>query len=65
MRVLIDRVEAGTAIARGPGDAPEIDGLVRFAANGSTRVGEFAEVQITAADTYDLRACLLQSSISH
>jgi len=45
MRVLIDRVEAGTAIARGPG-CPKIDGLVRFAANGSTRVGNLPRFKL-------------------
>jgi ribosomal protein S12 methylthiotransferase len=65
-RVLIDRIEAdGTAIARGPGDAPEIDGVVRFAADRGSKPGEFAEVQITGADTYDLQARLLQSNIAH
>ena len=65
LQVLVDRIEAGTAIARGPGDAPEIDGVVRFAAGKATKAGEFAEVEITGADTYDLRASLLQSSIRH
>jgi ribosomal protein S12 methylthiotransferase len=65
MRVLIDRLEDGTAIARGPGDAPEIDGLVRFTADQRTTPGEFAEVEITGADTYDLQARLLQSSMTH
>jgi ribosomal protein S12 methylthiotransferase len=65
MRVLIDRLEAGTAIARGPGDAPEIDGLVRFAADKSTKPGEFAEVEVIGADTYDLQARLLQGSMTH
>jgi ribosomal protein S12 methylthiotransferase len=65
MRVLVDRLEDGSAIARGPGDAPEIDGLVRFEAGRSTKVGEFAEVEITAAETYDLRARLLQGTMTH
>jgi ribosomal protein S12 methylthiotransferase len=53
-RVLVDAVEDGVAIARSAGDAPEIDGVVRIRAGGRLKVGEFAEVEITAAGTYDL-----------
>ena len=55
-RVLVDRVEDGIAIARTSGDAPEIDGVVRIKASAATRPGEFIEVEITGADTYDLEA---------
>jgi ribosomal protein S12 methylthiotransferase len=54
LRVLVDRVAEGVAIARTAGDAPEIDGVVRIPAGAATRPGEFLEVTITAADTYDL-----------
>ena len=53
-KVLVDRIEKGVAIARTAGDAPDIDGVLRFAAAKSTRAGEFAEVLVTGADTYDL-----------
>jgi len=56
MRVLIDRVTDGIAIARTSGDAPEIDGVVRIRATAATQPGEFIEVEITGADTYDLEA---------
>jgi ribosomal protein S12 methylthiotransferase len=61
-RVLVDAVEgegrSAVALARSYADAPEIDGTVRIhgAGAGRLRVGEFAEVRITAADTYDLAA---------
>jgi ribosomal protein S12 methylthiotransferase len=55
-RVLVDAIEADVAIARSAGDAPEIDGLVRVRGGGKLKVGEFAEVEITAAGTYDLEA---------
>jgi ribosomal protein S12 methylthiotransferase len=57
MTVLIDEVDEaeGVAVARGPGDAPEIDGRVLIEGDG-LRPGEFVDVRITAADTYDLRA---------
>jgi ribosomal protein S12 methylthiotransferase len=58
LRVLVDRVADGVAIARSAGDAPEIDGVVRLTASAATRPGDFIEVDITAAGTYDLEARL-------
>jgi ribosomal protein S12 methylthiotransferase len=60
MRVLVDRVEARTAIARSEADAPEIDGTVRISGRGVARLrpGEFADVVTTAATAYDLTARL-------
>jgi ribosomal protein S12 methylthiotransferase len=57
-RVLIDSVERGLAIARSAGEAPEIDGVVRVRGGGKLEVGNFADVEITGADTYDLEARL-------
>jgi len=54
LTVIIDRHEGRTAIGRTMGDAPEIDGTVQIARGTQLRVGEFAQVKITAADTYDL-----------
>jgi ribosomal protein S12 methylthiotransferase len=56
VRVLVDAVQHGVAIARSAGEAPEIDGIVRVRGGGKLKVGEFADVQITAAGTYDLQA---------
>jgi ribosomal protein S12 methylthiotransferase len=56
MRVLVDRIEDSTAIARSTADAPEIDGIVRFPATRGIAAGEFVNVQITASDAYDLTA---------
>lgn len=50
IRVLVE--EPG--IARGPGDAPDIDGRVYV--DRSLPVGEFADVRILDADDYDLYA---------
>jgi ribosomal protein S12 methylthiotransferase len=60
MRVLVDRVEARTAIARSAADAPEIDGTVRITGRGASKLrpGEFAEVVTTASTAYDLKARL-------
>ena len=63
MRVLVDRIDGGVAVARGPGDAPEIDGIVRVhtgsgtvAGGGRIAAGAFLDVEITGADAYDLDA---------
>ncbi len=56
IKVLVDRIEDGVAIARSASDAPEIDGLVRIATAGKLKVGDFAQVAIIAAGAYDLEA---------
>jgi len=56
MRVLVDSVAEDGAIARSEADAPEIDGVVRIAATQGLRPGDWADVEITASDTYDLYA---------
>lgn len=55
-RVLIDEViNSGGPVGRGrtSWQAPEIDGVVQVR-KGSSKPGEFMEVRITEADTYDL-----------
>jgi len=39
-------------------DAPEIDGVVRIQRGGKLLVGDWADVEIIAADDYDLTARL-------
>jgi ribosomal protein S12 methylthiotransferase len=56
IQVLVDGVEGRTAIARSAADAPEIDGVVRITNGGKLKIGEFAQVQVTRADAYDLTA---------
>ena len=58
MRVLVDGIEKNTAIARSEADAPEIDGVVRIRNAKSLQPGDWADVEITAADAYDLHARL-------
>jgi ribosomal protein S12 methylthiotransferase len=60
LRVLVDSVENGQAIARTEGDAPEIDGVVRIRNAGRLRAGDWADVEIIAADAYDLEATLTE-----
>jgi ribosomal protein S12 methylthiotransferase len=56
MRVLIDAVETGRAIARSEGDAPEIDGHVIIEQAAGLRAGDWAEIEVTGAGDYDLSA---------
>ena len=57
MTVLIDEVREDRIIARGPGDAPEIDGLVIVdGAWEDVAPGDFIEVQVTGYDDHDLFA---------
>jgi ribosomal protein S12 methylthiotransferase len=59
MRVLVDSVERNTATARSEADAPEIDGVVRIPRAGKLRPGDWADVEITGADAYDLAGRLI------
>jgi ribosomal protein S12 methylthiotransferase len=54
MRVLVDLVGDDGAIARSAADAPEIDGTVKIFKPGKLRAGDWADVQITGSDDYDL-----------
>jgi ribosomal protein S12 methylthiotransferase len=54
VRVLVDEVHEGTALARSAGEAPQIDGVVRIERAGKLRAGDWADAQITGTDTYDL-----------
>ena len=67
MRVLVDEVTDGVAIARSTGDAPQIDGVVRIETGGgntraSLRAGDWADVEIVSADAYDLAGRLTEDS---
>jgi ribosomal protein S12 methylthiotransferase len=61
-QVLVDAIEGAgetrVAVARSYADAPEIDGTVRIAGPRARQLkpGDFARVEITGADTYDLLA---------
>jgi len=59
MRVLIDAVEKTKAIGRSEADAPEIDGVVRIPRAGKLKPGDWADVEIVAADAYDLEGRLI------
>jgi ribosomal protein S12 methylthiotransferase len=56
--VLVDHVDDGGAIARGPGDAPDIDGVVRIDDARRVAAGTFVPVRVTGSDAHDLAATL-------
>lgn len=56
MQVLVDEVDEEGAIARSQADAPEIDGLVFIPDGHHLNPGDLVEVEIFAADEYDLWA---------
>ncbi len=57
MTVLIDAVEKEAIYARGPGDAPEVDGQIVIEGEwDDIEAGDFMQVQITSYDEHDLYA---------
>jgi len=62
MRVLVDSVEKNGAVARSEADAPEIDGVVRISDAKKLKIGDWADVEITSADAYDLQARVVERS---
>jgi ribosomal protein S12 methylthiotransferase len=54
--VLFDRIEGDYFIGRTEFDSPEVDNevLVKKTADNFIRIGDFAQIQITSADHYDL-----------
>ena len=56
MRVLVDAIDGEVAIARSEADAPEIDGVVRIEDGAGLAPGDWCDVEIDAADDYDLYA---------
>jgi len=58
MKVLVDTIGTGGAVARSAADAPEIDGIVHIAPDATLKAGDFANVRITGADAHDLTAAI-------
>ncbi|HEV2978489.1 MAG TPA: 30S ribosomal protein S12 methylthiotransferase RimO [Casimicrobiaceae bacterium] len=56
LKVLVDAVEPGRAIARSAADAPEIDGTVLIEDGRELAVGEFVRVRVVGSSEHDLRA---------
>jgi len=60
-RVLIDQAAPGGGIGRTAGEAPEIDGVVRVAADQTLQPGQFYDARIVDSDEHDLSAVLVRS----
>ena len=60
MIVLVDEVHEDHVLARGPGDAPEIDGQVIIQGSWEVEPGDFVEVDITGSDAHDLFAKMVE-----
>jgi len=58
--VLVDEVQEQQVIARGPGDAPEIDGQVFIEGAWELQPGDFVEVEIAGSDEHDLYAQMVE-----
>jgi ribosomal protein S12 methylthiotransferase len=56
LKVLVDAVEPGRAVARSAADAPEIDGSVIIEDGRELAVGEFVRVRVVGSSEHDLRA---------
>lgn len=56
MIVLVDQVADDRLVARGPGDAPEIDGTVVVPGDWDLSPGDFIRVKITGSGDHDLTA---------
>jgi ribosomal protein S12 methylthiotransferase len=69
IQALVDGFDTdeGCLIARGPGDAPDIDGIIRVHKDLNSRhaieveVGAFIEIEVTDSDSYDLEAVFVRS----
>lgn len=61
LKVLIEeRLPDGRWVGRSEGDAPEIDGLVYVHSPITFEIGDFVQVKITEADSYDLMGEVVQ-----
>jgi ribosomal protein S12 methylthiotransferase len=60
MRVLVDEVKEGAALARSAAEAPQIDGVIRIEhVPARLRAGDWAEIEVVGADAYDLAGRLV------
>ncbi len=59
-RVLVTGRQAGLYTGRSAWEAPDADGLIRFESKSALKPGEFTDVMITKADTYDLTGAVVE-----
>lgn len=56
IKVIIDRKEGEFWIGRSEGDSPEVDNEVLVKSTKKLKIGEFYDVEVTSADSFDLFA---------
>ena len=54
-KVLVTDAKDGFYLGRSEREAPDADGAIVFTAAQAPTIGEFVQVKITGADTYDLK----------
>ena len=54
-KVLVTDAKDGFYLGRSEREAPDADGAIVFTAKEAPTVGEFVQVKLTGADTYDLK----------
>ena len=59
-RVLVTGRQAGLYTGRSAWEAPDADGFIRFESKSALKPGEFTDVMIAKADTYDLTGAAVE-----
>jgi ribosomal protein S12 methylthiotransferase len=59
-KVLIDEVTEAGAVGRSASESPEVDGVIHLPGVTGIQAGDFVKVKITACDTHDLTASLIE-----
>ena len=58
VKTLVTDTDGHRALGRSEREAPETDGEIRFTLTGPARPGDFVDVRLTEAETYDLRGVM-------
>ncbi len=62
-RALVTGRRGGMYTARTQWEAPDADGIILIGTDRRLNIGDFAQVRITSADTYDLKAELCEERL--
>jgi ribosomal protein S12 methylthiotransferase len=58
--VLIDEVTEAGAVGRSASESPDVDGVIHLPGTTGIQPGDLVKVEITACDTHDLTASLIE-----
>jgi ribosomal protein S12 methylthiotransferase len=59
-KVLIDKVTEAGAVGRSASESPDVDGVIHLPGVTGIQAGDLVKVEITACDTHDLTASLIE-----